>query len=217
MARLIEEQRATLDQVAAPFSAEGLEVSVEVEWDKDWHHGVVRAATKLGADMVLKSSFKHSAGDRLLNRTSDWTIMRECLCPVLLVKHGAHREAPKVIAAIDINAKKESYERLNEKVIDVAKQILNRHRAEVHLVNAFSDFKDIPERGELIRSSGIQSSHIHIKMGNPEKVIVAQAKALDASLVVVGNSARSGVSAALHGNTVEKMLDKLECNVLSLP
>jgi nucleotide-binding universal stress UspA family protein len=33
----------------------------------------------------------------------------------------------------------------------------------------------------------------------------------------VGNSARSGLSAALHGNTVEKMLDKLRCDVLSMP
>ena len=216
VARLIEEQRVMLAQAVAPISSEGLKVSVEVEWDKDWYQAVVRASTKLGADLVLKSSFKHSAGKRLINRSSDWTIMRECLCPVLLVKDRAQREAPRVLAAIDINAKKESYERLNHKVIDVARQILDRHHAEVHVVNAFTDFKGIPERSEIIRSSGIDSSRIHIKMGDPEKVIVAQAQALDASIVVVGNSARSGVSAMLHGNTVEKMLDKLECDVLSL-
>jgi universal stress protein E len=216
VARLIEEQREMLAQAVAPLCAEGLDVSVEVEWDKDWYHAVVRASTKLAADLVLKSSFKHSAGKRLLNRTSDWTIMRECLCPVLLVKDRAPREVPKVLAAIDITAKRESYERLNEKVIEVAKAILNRHRAEVHVVNAFSDFKGVPDRAELIRISGLESDRIHIKMGEPEKVIVGQAKAIDASLVVVGNSARSGVSAVLHGNTVEKMLDKLECDVLSL-
>jgi universal stress protein E len=216
VARLIEEKREMLAKIVEPLSTEGLAVNVEVEWDKDWYHAVVRAATKLGADLVLKSSFKHSAGKRLLNRSSDWTIMRECLCPVLLVKDRTLREAPRVLAAVDINAKKKSYERLNHKVIDVAKQILDRHSAEVHVVNAFSDFKDIPARSELIRSSGIESSRVHIKMGDPEKVIVAQAKAIDASLVVVGNSARSGVSAVLHGNTVEKMLDKLECDVLAL-
>ncbi len=216
VARLIKEQHELLAAVAAPFSTEGLEVSVEVEWDKDWYRSVVRASTKMAADLVLKSSFKHSTGKRLLNRTSDWAIMRECLCPVLLVKDRSPREVPRVLAAIDINAKKESYERLNQKVIEVAKQILESHRAEVHVVNAFSDFKGVPDRAKLIRSSGIESERIHIKMGEPEKVIVAQAKAIDASLVVVGNSARSGVSAVLHGNTVEKMLDKLECDVLSL-
>lgn len=216
VARLIEVQREILDQAVAPLSAEGLDVSVEVEWDKDWYHSVVRASTKWAADMVLKSSFKHSTGKRLLNRTSDWAIMRECLCPVLLVKDRAPREVTAVLAAVDINAKRESYERLNQKVIEVAKRLLDSDRAEVHVVNAFSDFKGVPDRAELIRNSGIASDRVHIKMGEPEKVIVAQAKAIDASLVVVGNSARSGVSAVLHGNTVEKMLDKLECDVLSL-
>jgi universal stress protein E len=36
-------------------------------------------------------------------------------------------------------------------------------------------------------------------------------------MVVVGNSARSGLSAMVNGNTVEKVLDKLECDVLSMP
>ena len=43
------------------------------------------------------------------------------------------------------------------------------------------------------------------------------ANELDASLVVVGNSARSGLSGAISGNTVEKVLDKLDCDVLSMP
>lgn len=216
VARLIKEQHEVLTQAVAPLSIEGLDVSVEVEWDKDWYQCVVRASTKMAADLVLKSSFKHSTGKRLLNRTSDWAIMRESLCPVLLVKSRSPREAPRVLAAIDINAKRESYERLNQKVIEVAKGILDRHQAEVHVVNAFSDFKGVPDRAELIRISGLESDRIHIKMGDPEKVIVAQAKVIGASLVVVGNSARSGVSAVLHGNTVEKMLDKLECDVLAL-
>ena len=40
---------------------------------------------------------------------------------------------------------------------------------------------------------------------------------VEASLVVGGNSARSGLSAVFKGNTVEKVLDKLDCDVLSMP
>ncbi|MBE9540510.1 MAG: universal stress protein [Proteobacteria bacterium] len=215
--RLIAEQQKSLNEVVAPLVAEGIKVTTEVEWDKDWYQAVVRASTKRNADMVLKSSYKHSSSKRLLNRTSDWTIMRECLCPVLLVKGRKPRDVPRVLAAIDICAKRASYERLNERVISVAKEILDRQRMDVHVVNAFSDFKGVPDRQELIRICGVESNKIHIKVGDPDKVIVAQAKKLDVSLVVVGNSARSGLSAALHGNTVEKMLDKLRCDVLSMP
>ena len=63
----------------------------------------------------------------------------------------------------------------------------------------------------------LSKSKIHIKLGPPDRVIVEQAKQLDANLVVVGNSHRSGLAAMLHGNTAEKILDKLDCNVLAMP
>jgi universal stress protein E len=167
--------------------------------------------------VVFKSFYKHSAGKRILNRSGDWTLIRESLCPVLLVKDTEPREVRRVLAAIDIRTGKESYEKLNRNIIAFSKQVLDKKRAEVHFINAFEDFKAVPDRNALIRNCGIESDKIHIKMGNPEKVIVDSAKKLDASLVVVGNSARSGFSAAVHGNTVEKILDKLECDVLSMP
>ena len=217
IAGLIAHQQSVLDAALAPIAARGIQFDTEIEWDKDWYHAVVRASIKYGADMVLKSSYKQSAGKRIMSKTSDWTLMRECLCPVMLVKEGAPREIPRILAAIDICAKKESYQRLNQNVIQFSKGVPDHHGAEVHYINAFEDFKGVPSRQELIDSHGIDSDRIHIKHGKPEKVIVAHAKKLDVSLVVMGNSSRSGLSAALIGNTVEKVLDKLECDVLSMP
>jgi len=215
--RLVAEQQDILDRAVASLPDRGIEVSTEVEWGKDWYQAVVRASVERAADLVLKSSSKHSTGKRILNRTSDWTIIRECHCPVLLVKDRSPRDVPRVLAAIDICAKKESYDRLNQNVISFGKQIFNRRGAEVHYVNAFQDFKGVPDRQKLIQDTGIESDRIHIKHGTPEKVIVKHAKKLDVSLVVLGNSARTGLSAALMGNTVEKVLDKLKCDVLSIP
>ena len=89
---LITEQQAVLDDAAASLKERGIDVITEVEWDKDWYHAVVRAALRHDADMVLKSSFRHFAGKRTLKKTSDWIVMRECHCPVLLVKIREPRE-----------------------------------------------------------------------------------------------------------------------------
>jgi universal stress protein E len=217
--RLIAEQQDILDRAVAPLTDRGIEVITEVDWDKDWPQAVARASIRHSADIVLKSSYKHGSGKRALNKSSDRTLIRECRCPVLLVKEGTPRDVPKhrVLAAVDICAKNESYERLNQNVIDFSKKFLDTRGAEVHYVNAFQDFKGMPSRRELIEESSAESDKIHIKLGNPEKVIVDQAKILDVSLVVIGNSARSGLSAAFLGNTVEKVLDNVECDVLSLP
>jgi universal stress protein E len=213
----LEGQKTLLQAAIAPLVTEGLEVSTEVEWDKDWYHAVVRASIRSGADVVLKSSYRHSAGQRILNKSSDWTLIRECVCPVLLVKEGEVRDVNRVLAAVDIRAEKENYEKLNRNIIDFSKWMLDRENAEVHFVNAHRDLSDFPDRNALLRNTGVGSERIHIKMGDPDEVIVENAKDLDVSLVVIGNSARSGLSAVVRGNTVEKVLDKLECDVLSIP
>ncbi|MFT7288379.1 MAG: universal stress protein E [Halieaceae bacterium] len=213
---LIAEHQSILEAVVAPLREQGIAVSTEVEWDKNWCQAAVRASITNSSDLVLKPSYKHSSSKRFLNKTSDWTLIRECLCPVLLVKENSSRYNPRVLAAIDICAKNESYERLNQNVINFGNQIIDNRGAEVYYINAFQDFKGVPDRQELIRNTGLASNKIHIKLGEPDKVIIEQAKKLDVSLVVVGNSARSGLSAAFLGNTVEKVLDNVECDVLSM-
>jgi universal stress protein E len=214
---LIEAQREQLSSAVAPLQEEGIDVDTEVDWDKDWYRAVVRASTRHCADLVLKSTYRHSSRERFLNRTSDWTLIRECQCPVLLVREGEQRGLQRVLAAIDIQAEGDGYERLNRQIIDFSQRVLSAASAEVHFINAFKDLKSFPDRNTLIRNTGASSDRVHIQMGDPEKVIVERAHDLQAGLVVVGNSGRSGLSAVLSGNTVEKVLDKLECDVLSMP
>jgi len=215
--RHLAAQREVLGRAVAPILSQGIQVSTEVEWDKDWCGAVVRASVRNSADVVFKSSYQHSNRERILNRTSDWTLIRECLCPVLLVKEGHQRDMRRVLAAIDIRSGRGSYEKLNSHIIDFSRRVMDGRDAEVHFINAFKDLKAVPDRNALMKSCGVDSDRVHIQMGEPEDVIVREARALDASLVVVGNSARSGLSAVINGNTVEKVLDRLECDVLSMP
>jgi universal stress protein E len=215
--RQLGEHKEKLDACLAPIIANGVTASSEVEWDRDWYHAVVRAAARNHADMVFKSSFRHSSPRRILKSTSDWTLIRQCLCPVLLVKNATPVEIPIILAGIDISARTEPYEKLNKQILAFSRRLVENERAEVHVVNAFPDFRLKPDRKKLSELSGLDSSRIHIKLGPPEKVIVNTAKALNASLVVVGNSHRSGLAAMMHGNTAEKILDKLDCNILAMP
>ena len=214
---LIAGQQAVLDETVAPLKELGIDVSTEVEWDKDWYHAVVRASIRAHADVVFKSSYRHSSSQRVLNKTSDFTLIRECLCPVLLVKEETPRDVRKVLAAIDIREEKASYGKLNERIIDFTRRVMDNESTEVHFVNAHKDLASFPDRNALIRNCGVDSERIHIKLGKPEDVIVENARGLDVSLVVVGNSARSGLSALVNGNTVEKVVDKVRCDILALP
>jgi universal stress protein E len=211
------EHQQLLEDAVAPLAERGLSVSTEVEWDKDWYHAVVRAAARNHADIVYKSSYKHSATERILKSTSDWTLIRECLSPVVLIKQAERPEVPVILAAIDISVRTEAYEKLNEHILELGRKLVDTDIADVHVVNAFPDFRVTPDPKKLIEVTGLDKSKIHIKMGPPDRVIVEMAKQLNANMVVVGNSHRSGLAAMMHGNTAEKILDKLDCNVLAMP
>lgn len=214
---LIDRQREKLQTAVSPLLEKGIKVTTEVEWDKDWCQAAVRASIACGADVVLKSSTPHTASQRAFNRTSDWTLIRECLCPVMLIKQDADRSSRKVVAAIDIREGSETYAHLNERIINFSRRVMDNQHAEVHFINAHQELSAAPDRNALIRNCGVDSDKIHIRMGEPEDVIVDNARALNASLVIVGNAARSGISAVLNGNTVEKIVDRVACDVLSMP
>ena len=69
---------------------------------------------------------------------------------------------------------------------------------------------------EHAKAFNISQENTHIKEGLPEDVIESMANELDAALVILGTVGRTGISAALIGNTAEHVIDRLNCDVLAL-
>jgi universal stress protein E len=214
---LIALQQEILDEATKHLVEQGLQVSTAIEWNKNWYEAVVKASKNSGVEAVIKASHKHSATQRLFKKTSDWTLIRQCDCPVLLVKERPSEEGRKVLAAVDLRGEKDHYEEINANILDFCRRYVGTKNAELHFVNAHKDLSSRPDKGSMKRACGIATENVHIKMGEPSKVIVETADELGANLVVIGNSARSGFSAAVNSNTAEKVLDELECDLLAIP
>lgn len=215
--RLIAAQNEILEETIAPLVESGIKVTTEIKWKKDWYKAVVKASKRTGADAVIKASHSHSATQRLFKKTSDWTLIRQCECPVLLVKHKPTGEGRKVLAAVDLRKEKDAYEAINANILEFCQRYVESDISEVHFLNAHKDLPTRPDRGGMIRACGVDSEYVHIKMGDASKVIVECAEELSANLVVIGNSARSGLSAAVNSNTAERVLDDLACDLLVIP
>jgi universal stress protein E len=214
---LVALQQEILDEATKHLVEQGLQVSTAIEWDKDWYQAVVQASKNSGVDAVLKASHKHSATQRLFKKTSDWTLIRQCDCPVLLVKGRPIEEGRTVLAAVDLRGEKDHYEEINANILNFCRRFVDAEHSELHFVNAHKDLPTRPDRGSMIRACGVASDKVHIKMGEPGKMIVETANEMGANLVVIGNSARSGFSAAVNSNTAEKILDELHCDLLAIP
>lgn len=68
----------------------------------------------------------------------------------------------------------------------------------------------------LRQRHGIDESDTRVEQGLPEEVIPKIVDELDAGLVILGTTGRTGLSAVFIGNTAEHVIDKINCDVLAL-
>ncbi len=200
---------------------QGVQAKVDACWNDHWYQAVARAAMRADADLVIKSTFRHGKAKRLIHSTSDWTIMRHSPAPVWLTRERKRSNGRSVLAAIDLEARDEGHIRLNNSILKHARNMAALFELPLHVVAAVSkkpDFSHITQGGDetLEEVLGIEPGRLHIMKGLPRNVIPKQAEAVKAGLVVMGTAARSGTQGVLIGNTAEKVLDKLDADVLSV-
>jgi len=165
-------------------------------------------------------------------------LLRKCPCPLLLVKDHSWPENGNVLAAVNAGSDEDEHQSLNDIITEEAKHLADLIHSNVHLVNSYPGTPvniaiEIPEfdasqyndsmlhhhqdaMASHAEKFGVPVENTHVQEGLPEDVIEEVALKLDAELVVLGTIGRTGLSAALIGNTAEHVIDKLNCDVLAL-
>lgn len=219
---------AKVKEMVAPYKDKGLKVKSDRYWTADWYAAVSRAALRDGADLVIKSTLKHGKLQRLLHSTSDFTIMRHSPAPVLLVRERKSFSGKVILAALDLQSTDEGHLALNNAVMKHAHQLAEFTGMPLHVISATAakpDFSHLLEGTEeqeggviptLAHAFGVKADKFHVVRGDARNVIPKKAEELKADVVVIGVSARSGVKGVLVGTTVQKVLDKLDCDVLAI-
>lgn len=217
---------------------QGLALDIKVVWHNRPFEAVVKAVLEDHYDLVIKGTHDHDVLKSMIFTPTDWHILRKCPCPVLLVKEHDWPEQGNIIAAVNAASEKEHHQSLNHAVIVKAKQMAELLNAQVHLVNAYpgtpvniaieipefnpQEYNDTLHRHHqdavlvMGKSYDITAENCHDLEGMPEDVIPKLAKKLDAEMVIIGTIGRTGLSAAIIGNTAEHVIDRLDCDVLAL-
>jgi len=213
----LSRHRAWVESLVEPMRAAGNDVTVEVEWTNKWRDAIAPAAERAGAELIVKAASSHSGAGRRLLKTSDWTLLRNSHCPVYLVKNDTIETAAKVLVAVDMKRDDELHNALNEKVLAFGRAIVDAiPDSSLHAVTAYPNADNFVYPGDLATRAGIESNQAHAIEGSPESVIPEVAEQIDASIVIIGTAAREGLKAAVIGNTVEKVLDALDSDILTV-
>ncbi len=234
---VINEKQQWLDEV---ISAETPQINIasKVVWHNRPFEAIIGQVIEHKFDLVIKGTHQHDKLKSVVFTPTDWHILRKCPCPVLLVKEHEWPKQGKILAALNVGSDEEEHLSLNNTITTQAKNIAQLIDANVHLVNSYPGTPvniaiEIPEFDASEYNNTMQKHHkeamaqhadsfdvpvenTYVEEGLPESVIEEVALKIDAELVILGTVGRTGISAALIGNTAEHVIDQLNCDVLAL-
>ena len=236
--RTRDAQRERLERIARRLRRTGIKVSVSVEWDFPAYEAVVREACRIGAGLIVAEQHpgKHFAAGLL--HLNDWELLRRSPMPVLLVKNARPYRQPAVLAAVDPDRTYSKPARLNQQILRLGAAFARALHGALHAGYAYMPLPLTAVSGGVlsneevlglearaaraaqarlqrtVRAVGIPGTRQHILGRHPVDAIAQLATRTGSAIVVMGAISRSGFKRLLIGNTAERLLDRLSCDVL---
>lgn len=196
---------------------------------------ITRAVQQYGFDLVIAGSRGLGDFQRLLLGSTAMRLIRKCPCSVWIVTGDQQTQPRSVLAATD-------FSETSQKAVEEGLRIARLADAEFHLLHTI-DSMDVPEdilslasgtKGETLRDAVnreskrrfddyVQSLHLdmkrchaHLSFGNAWQEIDRLATRVNADLVAVGTTGRSGIKGVWLGNTAERVLNTCRVSVLAV-
>lgn len=222
-----DERIAELELLAQPLRHEGLSVSVLTSWGNPPYKEIVARAKDSGVSLVIKATARHNQLSRKFLSNEDWELVRYCPTPLLLVKNQDWSSKPVFVASLDPKHVRDKPAELDNDILSAAQALSEITQGSTHLYH--SNWKPsmamlpptVTDRETnknvlegLAAKNGIPSKNCHCCNRQITESLPALVSALSASVVVMGAISRSLLDRILIGNTAEKVLDELECDVL---
>jgi universal stress protein E len=231
--------RKQLDGLVERARKLGVTATRTAAWDFPPHEAIVRAATHSHADLIIAECHKGRRLAPWLVHLTDWELLRLSRVPVLIFKNTKPWGRAPVLAAVDPSHAHSKPSGLDREVVAQAARLADVTRSALHLVHAnYPSFvgltlgdpamdaallsasyeqqqeQDRKEFTLFAKDAAIANARRHLMTGDPVNAIPKAARALHAGVVVMGAVSRSGLKRLFIGNTAERVLNSLPCDVL---
>ena len=211
-----------------------------VRWDYPLDEAIVRQVRKIKPDLLISESHRHGRFARLLLANTDWQLIRDCPCALWFVRSGALPRTPRVLVAVDPRHANAKPAGLDERLLRAAVGFTRQLGGRIDIVHAYERFEDAvlpgvlrrplrpqrPSRKEqlvLARTDelvtrlgakhGVSAEECILREGPADEAIPAEARRLRADVLVMGAVSRSLPARAVIGNTAERVIDRVGCDV----
>lgn len=205
-----------LDELTEPLRENNIPYSYEFSWSREIEEAIVLAAGNYNADLIIDT-----LGEYVLKRHKGltrgaWRLLRNSDCPVMLVKPGSSGKRKNILAAVNFQSPFPEYTELNKKILKRASWLAEKYEAELSVVNGYESMMDYPDHNKIMQESGVAHKDIYLEEGRPENAVARVAEKIGADLVVIGTRNTHDVESKFRRNTAEKVLMKLNTDVIVL-
>jgi universal stress protein E len=239
-AAIVEKHQRRLERFARDPSLRGVIVHCTASWDYPPHEAVIRRALAAGSGLVIAAARGHRFGARMMLRNTDWELIRHCPVPLLLVKSARPYRRPAVVAAVDPFHRHARPSNLDARLVQAGAEVARLLHGTLHLFHAYMPIVAVepiamaaaplimmpPEVeqahaaqvtrivGKLADEAGIPRARCHIRLGEVADQLSAFARRSGTAIAVMGAVSRSAMARLFIGNTAERALDRMGCDVL---
>jgi universal stress protein E len=222
--KVLTRSEERLGSILASLGQQPFTLGKEAYWNQNWPKSVTLASGRHGADLVIKN-MSPLRDKKLRFKSADRYLLRNASCPVLLVLPEHSGAYKKILVAVDLETEDEAHLRLNNAAITAARQLAQRTNSELYLVAAYvdrlndellDDCENATQQEQIAQTFGVNNERVILEQGAAKDIILRTTKELNADVLVLGTSARKGLAGALVGNTAEKVLAEIPCDVLAV-
>lgn len=219
--------RRQLESFAAALRGRRLQVTVSVAWDYPADEAIVRHVVATRPWLVAKDTHHHTLLQRTLLTNTDWSLIRDCPAPLLLVKPREVGTHPTVLAAVDPVQEHDKPAQLDDAIYKFASELSEKTGGALHLTHAISTplGVQLPANVQAVvvqehrrALDGFLVAHpvrnVHIHEGLPHQCLQHVATSQNADFLVMGAVARRGIEKVLIGSTAARVLDRLPCDLV---
>lgn len=202
-------------ELVKPLITENISYTAEVFWTADWHNSILDSVKRNNSEFIIMSDYT-TEKDRNDLSAAKWSLLRVSSCPVMIVHPATELQRKTILAAVNMQTDNPRYVDLNSKILSITRVMAAAYGAEKHIVNAYEDSMEFPDRAKLLRDTETKQQNIHVHLGDPVEIISEVAEEIDADVVVIGTLSRRGIMAAMRGNKSEKIIHKIKRDVIIL-
>jgi universal stress protein E len=230
--------RSQLEAIAERARDAKVPVQTVVEWDYPPQEAIVREALRSKADLIVAECHAGRRIAPLLLHLTDWELLRYSPVPVLLVKSRKPYGKPVMLAAVDPTHANAKPSKLDDEILAMAGAMRHALRGPLHAVHAFVPIPDDVKPAELLNEDATQKlqarARVHararldkalskLRLGRGRRHLLSQhpvnaipllSRKIKCDIVIMGAVSRTGLKRLLIGNTAERIIDDLACDVL---